>query len=139
VNALEFFVDGLPVPQGSKSAWVNKRTGRAVIHDDTAKSLKPWRAVVRDLAADAWGDREPLDEPVVLHLEFGFVRPRSVRRAQMTVKPDLSKLVRAVEDSLTDAGVWRDDCLVVEAHTRKDYAERAGVLVRIETREGAEG
>jgi len=37
--------------------------------------------------------------------------------------PDLSKLVRATEDALTDAGLWRDDAQVVEISAMKYWAD----------------
>jgi crossover junction endodeoxyribonuclease RusA len=48
---------------------------------------------------------------------FSFNRPTSIKRGKRpypSVAPDLSKLIRSTEDALTAAGVWRDDCLVVE-------------------------
>jgi hypothetical protein len=68
-------------------------------------------------------------------MTFVLARPRTVRRPYPSVTPDLSKLVRAVEDALTDAGVWRDDALVVRYHElEKRYAavgEGPGVLISI--------
>jgi crossover junction endodeoxyribonuclease RusA len=39
-------------------------------------------------------------------------------------KPDRTKLLRALEDALTDAGVWRDDTQVVSGDVSKRYATR---------------
>lgn len=36
--------------------------------------------------------------------------------------PDVSKLLRATEDAITDSGLWRDDARVVIAHVEKTYA-----------------
>lgn len=132
VLVAEFVVDGLPVPQGSKSAWVSQAgpKPRAIVHDDNAKVLKPWRALVQAAAA-AVRPALPIEGPVLLVAEFRFVRPKSVRRERPSVKPDLSKLLRAIEDSITDSGLWKDDAQVVTARVEKVYAERAGVLVRI--------
>jgi len=126
---IQFFVDGVPVPQGSKSAWVNGP--RAVMFDDNAKLLKPWRKTVTTTARAAFAGRNPIEGPVFLEARFQFVKPKTVRRGYPSVKPDLSKLLRALEDGITDAGVWRDDALVVTAHVSKIYAERTGVQVRI--------
>lgn len=49
-------------------------------------------------------------------------------------KPDLSKLLRAIEDSLTDAKIWADDSHVVSIHISKLYAEeldQPGVRVHV--------
>lgn len=132
VLVAEFEVDGIPVPQGSKSAWVSQAgpRPRAIMHDDNAKALKPWRALVQAAAA-AVRPTAPIEGPVLLVAEFRFVRPKTVRRDRPSVKPDLSKLLRAIEDSITNAGVWKDDAQVVTARVEKVYAERAGVRVRI--------
>jgi Holliday junction resolvase RusA-like endonuclease len=70
---------------------------------------------------------------VALTVEFYFPRPKGhfgvkgnlLPSAPMrhVVKPDTSKLVRAVEDSLTDAGVWIDDNQVVMIAASKAYAD----------------
>jgi Holliday junction resolvase RusA-like endonuclease len=77
----------------------------------------------------------PLDVPLSVGMVFLIERKKSVRRPYPSVKPDLSKLVRAVEDALTDAKVWRDDALVVRYHELdKVYAaagEEPGVLISI--------
>lgn len=124
----EFVVDGVPVPQGSKSGFV--AGGRAIITDQNAKTLKPWRQTIAAAARDAYtGDR--VEGPVLLVVEFRFLQPKSVRREHPSVKPDLDKLLRALMDGITDSGLWRDDAQVVTAHTSKVYAERAGVHVQV--------
>jgi Holliday junction resolvase RusA-like endonuclease len=124
----EFFVPGLPIPQGSKSARV--QGGRAVIYDDNAKVLKPWRELVTATARAAYSGPR-IEGAVQLECEFRFVRPPSVRRRFMTVKPDVDKLQRALFDGITDAGIWRDDAQVTHPFPSKVYAERPGVQVRI--------
>lgn len=131
---VEFFVPGIPVQQGSKSAFVNRHTGRASVTDQNKAKLRPWRQTVTALAAQEFsGDR--VEGPVLIVAEFRFLRPGSVsarKRPMPSVKPDLDKLARALLDAIGDAGtVWRDDAQVVEAHISKVYAERPGVLVRI--------
>lgn len=127
---VEFFVDGKPAQQGSKSPVM--RGGRPSMFDQNAKRLHPWRAAVTAAALEAWGDRAPIEGGVVLECVFQFERGKTVRRPLPTVYPDLSKLIRAVEDSITVAQVWKDDALVLGyGNTTKVYAERAGVQVRI--------
>lgn len=135
---MSFLVEGTPVPQGSKAAKVLYVGGRAraVLYNDNDKVLKPWRALVSKTAAAAWAGREPLAGPVVLVVEFRFVRPKSVRRTHMTVKPDKDKLERAICDALTTAGVWRDDAQVVVSRSEKKYAESAGAFVQVGVIEG---
>ena len=119
-RSLEIWVDGTPIPQGSKTGYV--RGGRAVLVDAN-KKLKPWRAAVRAAAEDAIRDAgwEILDEPCRVHLMFTMPRPKRPRWGVPAVKPDLDKLARAVFDALTDAGVWCDDSRVVSMEVTKTY------------------
>lgn len=133
----EFTVDGVPVPQGSKTGFVLPAKGdarvRAIVADQNAKTLKPWRQAVAAAARDAYaGDR--VEGAVLLVVEFRFVRPRSVSvksRPFPTVKPDIDKLERSLLDGITDSGLWRDDAQVVQVSKSKVYAERPGVHVQV--------
>ena len=70
---------------------------------------------------------------VALFAEFYFPRPKGhfgkagnllpSAPTRHVTKPDCSKLVRAIEDSLTDAGVWVDDNQVVTIAAAKHYAD----------------
>lgn len=131
--AVEFFVPGTPVQQGSKTAYVVGK--RAVVTDQNAKVLKPWRALVAAAAREAYGPFERMEGPVVVTVEFRFLRPKSVKREHPSVKPDADKLLRSLLDSVTDSGIWRDDAQVVEVHAKKVYSPIAGMQVGIEEME----
>lgn len=135
---LSFFVPGIPVPQGSQRSFIIRpKYGkpRAGLVED-AKGLKPWRAQVayfaqqamRDANAPGWFSREPL----VLAVTFRLPRPTALPRriTQHVRKPDLSKMVRAVEDALT-AVVWGDDAQIVRHETEKVYDGRAGAQIEV--------
>ena len=132
----EFLVEGIPVPQGSKTARIIKtpKGSIASLYNDNDKVLKPWRKHITAIAAAFATER--LEGPIGVELEFRFVRPKTVTRDHMTVKPDVDKLQRALFDGITDAGVWRDDSQVVSVAADKVYAATAGVHVRIYTIEG---
>lgn len=145
-------VNGDPVSQG------NHRTNRHGATYETTKGHQAWRDSVtwqaRAMLARERGDHgAELDRiaagvPVTVAMVFLLPRPRghygTGRNASQTRpsappcptgKPDLSKLVRAVEDALTVARVWRDDAQVVSANVAKIWAsegEPPGVLVEIE-------
>jgi Holliday junction resolvase RusA-like endonuclease len=121
-RTLNGIVYGLPVPQGSKSATV--RGGRAVMFEDN-KSTHRWRRlIVRTVAADI--DVAPrFFGPVTIAVTFTFPRPRSAPRRVVwpatRSSGDLDKLLRALFDALTTAGVWEDDARVVGVTARKVY------------------
>jgi Holliday junction resolvase RusA-like endonuclease len=128
-EVLRLFVEGTPIPQGSKTAYVVGK--RAVIVDANKDALKPWRDRIRAAAEVHFRGPRLEDVAVVVIAEFRMPRPKSVKRIYPHVKPDVDKLLRAVLDALTDAGVWKDDGQVVSATPSKVYSDRPGVLVRV--------
>lgn len=139
-----FFVAGLPAPQGSKFAAV--RGDRAYVVDVNVKKLKAWRSLVTSNARELV---EPGGEhlPAAVLLVFTLPRPKyhygtgrnadtikdRYEELQMTNKPDIDKLARAVLDGLTDAGnVFRDDSQVNKLVAIKTYGETPGCLIEIE-------
>ena len=128
---LDYFVPGQPIPQGSKTAAVI--SGRAVMFDAN-KKLKAWRQAVTEatnleLTRLRWTGYEPGDALVVV-LHFQLERPKTVKRLEPTVKPDLDKLVRAVLDGITDARAWNDDSQVIAVWATKSYGV-PGVEIRV--------
>jgi crossover junction endodeoxyribonuclease RusA len=139
-------VYGSPAPQGSKKFMGKTKLGRGILLEASDKTT-PWRADVMTAARgvlDELGRPAPMDGPIIARMVFSFARPPSVKRAKRpfpSVYPDLSKLIRATEDALTAAGVWRDDALVCEyTRTAKVYCnedpealDRPGALIVVMT------
>lgn len=123
---LSFFVPGIPVSQGSKRAFVVK--GKPVLAE-SAKGLGEWRSRVALAARQAmrkaypsgdwWWKKEPLN----LTARFIFPRPPSIpkKRKEHVVRPDLSKVLRAIEDAMTGI-VFGDDAQLVTVGVSKIYA-----------------
>jgi len=157
---LELWVPGVPVQQGSKNAIpmgrragprfipITRADGMPIVNltDTNADKLKPWRSHVTGMALDAWGSRPALDEPVCVHIEFVFPRLKSHygtgKNAAVlkpnapiykTSSPDKDKLERAINDALTDAGVWKDDALVCDGGSRKVYGNKTGARIWVQT------
>jgi Holliday junction resolvase RusA-like endonuclease len=90
---------------------------------ESSKYLPEWRSAVMlaaNVALNASMDVSPFTEPVKLEVEFFLERPAKSKYADRPGgKPDLDHLVRAVGDSLTQAGVLADDSLIVEIVARK--------------------
>jgi Holliday junction resolvase RusA-like endonuclease len=129
VEQLRFHVDGVPVPQGSKTGFV---VGKRAVLVDANKALKPWRATVRDAAETALAGRSGFTDAVFVLLDFYMPRGKTVRRLRPSTKPDIDKLIRAVFDALTDSGVLADDGLVVSVHAQQFYADdKPGVDVKV--------
>jgi Holliday junction resolvase RusA-like endonuclease len=139
----DLYVPGRPVPQGSKTAFINKSTGRPVIVDKDMR-LPQWRMKMTAAAIEKQAEYMhtapnlafPLAGPIGIRVIFTMERPKShfgTGKNANTVKasspvfpdvmPDIDKLLRAVFDALTDARVWVDDAQVVWCQTTKVYAD----------------
>lgn len=130
----KFVVYGEPAPQGSKKfvGMVEGKRGQQIPRlVESSKLLPKWRKEVTKQAMIAWRN-PPLDQPLVVIMTFTLPKPTSAPKTRTTWpdrKPDVSKLARAVEDSLTDAGVFADDARIVDLIARKRYPnEGAGAL-----------
>lgn len=143
MSRFTLFVPGRPVPQGSKTAFISKSTGRPVVVDKDQR-LPRWRAAITSAAIEYQAElmhTQPtlyaglpweggIGVKVVFVLErpkghFGTGKNASAVKASApdhpATMPDLDKLLRAVFDALTDAQVWRDDGQVVWCQTEKVY------------------
>lgn len=127
-ETFDFVVLGYAEPEGSTRAFHIKKLNRTVVTHQNQKGLDAWRTRVateaqRALEATPW----TMDGTSAYGIEVAFLfpRPESVkwwRRRHCTVKPDIDKLVRAVNDALTGIA-WNDDSQVVRCVVDKDYAD----------------
>jgi Holliday junction resolvase RusA-like endonuclease len=137
-------VFGTPAPQGSKRAFAVRGkggapTGRVAVIESSHDRVKSWRQAVIDAANDdpPFGTFAQVPgTPLAVEMVFFLARPAShygTGRNAGVVKasaprfpgrtPDLSKLVRATEDALTDCGAWADDAQVVTLEAAKRWAD----------------
>jgi Holliday junction resolvase RusA-like endonuclease len=139
-DTIEVFVPGQPVPQGSKTAFVSKSTGRPVVVDKDVR-LPQWRMKITAHCIDQV-QRSPMIHHVPLvgavgaRITFRMPRPQAhygTGKNSHLLKPsapkypakmpDLDKLLRAVFDGITDAQLWEDDGQVVNVSTMKLYED----------------
>ena len=115
-------VYGVPKPQGSKRYVGHSKKDHAIMIE-SCKELPNWREAVKWAAIGQFkGERPVLPGALRVRMVFTLPRPAAAKkRAYPHTKPDLSKLVRATEDALTDAGVWEDDARVVGTLSEKRY------------------
>jgi Holliday junction resolvase RusA-like endonuclease len=132
--ALDITVVGTPKPQGSHRAFINQKTGRAIVTDDNTKT-KTWKQDVRAAAIDALSGRSPAEGPVEVTIAFALPRPgyhfgsgrnagvlKTTAPMYVDKKPDIDKLVRSTLDALTEARVFKDDAQVAALNVVKGYA-----------------
>jgi crossover junction endodeoxyribonuclease RusA len=115
---IQVFAPGIPQPQGSKNAF---RRGNKIVLVEANKNLPAWRRLVTEKLEAANYSCQPLTGAVSLDVMFFMPRPKTVKRELPTVPPDLDKLIRAINDSATDAGIIEDDSQVVEIVAYKVY------------------
>lgn len=136
-GVVRFVVPGVAEPQGSTRGFLVR--GRVRITSDNRK-LKSWRLDAILCAQEALRGRPPVAGPVSVRLVFDFPRPQGhfgkrgllpSAPAQKVTKPDLDKLVRAVLDALTQAGVVRDDSQVVSLFARKTFGAGGQTAVEV--------
>jgi Holliday junction resolvase RusA-like endonuclease len=139
VDSISFFVPGVPKPGGSKTAFYNKKLGRAMIVD-ACKGNKDWKTAVKFAAAEAMQGEELFAGPVEVRMQFFMPRikahytPKGALRPAAplyhTGKPDVLKLARSTEDAMTGV-VWRDDSSNVAVRFEKYYDEKPGAHITV--------
>lgn len=135
---LDFKVLGLPQPQGSK-----RHVGRGIILESN-KKLRPWRELVTYEAFHVKPNDWPTNLAYTVNVGFLFPRPKghygtgkNADRVKpsapfhKTTMPDVDKCIRAILDSCTDAGIWKDDSQVVTVCGGKRYGESAFASIKI--------
>lgn len=143
---ISFTVLGIAAPQGSMRAFVGKKTGRAFMTSDNKRTM-PWRQDVAACAERACAVAPklwPITGACEMQVVFCLPRPmghhgkKGLRKSAPPFpekKPDLSKLIRAVEDALTGI-VYDDDARIVRHDAKKTYADDGQVphaYVRVTT------
>jgi Holliday junction resolvase RusA-like endonuclease len=141
MSPVEFVVLVRPQPAGSKRAFP-RRGGGVIVTDDNPRA-KSWQQEIRTVAMGAMQDESPFIHPIELFCRFVLARPlghfgtgrnagsvRGSAPTYPTVKPDVTKLIRAVEDAMTGI-VYRDDSQIVSQRAFKVYGdpERVEIVV----------
>jgi Holliday junction resolvase RusA-like endonuclease len=146
-EAVVIEVLGTPAPKGSGRAMM---VGGRAVHVPSgsgvnARKLRSWDTAVREAAAACIGlaTAPPfIGVPLRVTIVFRLTRPAGHWGARglkpkappyPTTKPDLSKLVRSTEDTLTGI-VFDDDSRIVSEVLDKVYAEpgREGATITVE-------
>ena len=128
---ITFDVIGRPAPQGSKKSIGNNR------FVESSKFLPAWRKAVRVAAEEAviasmWAR---VSGPVELEVMFYLDRPSSISKTQRPypiVPPDVDKLLRGVQDSLSGV-IYEDDAQIIRCLAWKVYADTRvpGAFIRV--------
>lgn len=138
MQKLMFEIPGSPIGQGRpKFSTIN---GHAKAYDP--EKSRNYKAYVRLLATQAMKESgfTMIEGPCCLSIDAYFEVPKSkskkFREAALsgleypTKKPDLSNIVKGIEDALNGLA-YKDDALIVRLHTVKLYSEIPRVEVSL--------
>lgn len=133
-----FTVYGEPATGGSKIPGRSKN-GKLYVRDDNPRAGE-WKDRVGQVAGELMQGRELFMGPLILKVDFYRPRPRShyTSKGALTrsapsypvTKPDLTKLIRPLEDSLRGI-VFKDDSQICETIATKGYGDKARVDVKV--------
>lgn len=110
-----------PVAKGRPRFW----NGRAV----TPKKTRDFEKLIKTLAKQEYR-ADPLEGPLSMHVVFYIKRPKTVKREFPTIRPDLTNMVKSLEDSLNGV-VYIDDSQIVDMSIHKRYSDQAQIIVTI--------
>jgi Holliday junction resolvase RusA-like endonuclease len=120
-----FFVPGMPITQGHKTAGVNPHTGKAFMRETGGSRLKLWRHAINDEARKV-AEGFPIDGPVAIELFFWLPKPKTAPKRKRTypIKRglDVDTAARAALDAITGVLIT-DDARVIRLLVEKDYGE----------------
>ena len=137
IEVARLTIPGHPVGK-QRVRVVRSRAGFPVAY--TPAKTKNYETLVRELFIIKYPAFTPLDEPVEIDMEISIAIPKSAskkRQRQMeagliwpTTRPDMSNVVKAVEDALNGVA-YRDDSLIVRGVTEKKYSWTPRVEITI--------
>lgn len=129
---IRFTIPGMPIPKGRPrlSKWGTY----------TPKRTKEYEAHVAECWDAEHGERQPMNGPVHIKLEFMFEPPKSANkrdrlamlenRLPCTNPSDLDNLVKSVADAI-NGRAYVDDRQIVELSASKEWAEQACCVVEL--------
>lgn len=133
-SAANFFVEGLPAPQGSKIPIT--RAGKTVLIE-ASKGFLPWRNAVKRAAMQERNRNFTFfEQAITVTMVFVMPKPPNTKyKDHPAGKPDLDKLVRNTCDGLVQGNLLKDDQFIVHLDATKRWAidgEPTGCWVRID-------
>lgn len=126
---LNFIVPGEPVAQPRHRV---RRIGkRSMLYLPSKHPVHGYKAAIWAAFVAVAGKWKTIAGPVQLSVYCRFEMPKSWSKKKRSEsqgilhgsKPDADNVLKAVEDALTDCGVWNDDAQVASAFISKRWSE----------------
>lgn len=125
---LKFFMPMIPPTTTHQMKKVSVKNGKPVFYEP--EEVKAARAkLMAYLGPYAPGTR--FTYGVELYTMWCFPKGKHGDGEYRITKPDTDNLQKLLKDCMTDAGFWKDDCLVAREVTEKFWAEVPGIYIRI--------
>ena len=131
-----FTIPGKAVPQGrGRAARIHTKTGREFVKVMDESKSRNWKAYIKYLAAHEM-QRSNFEgfssiSPLRMRVMVVMVRPKKPKNPHWPiVKPDVSNIIKGIEDALNGL-VYPDDSQLVEIAIRKQYGDLAETHVQI--------
>jgi Holliday junction resolvase RusA-like endonuclease len=127
----------------SEAKILKTRDGRFFVGKGRNSKIRSWCSAFA-MQAKRHLPPTPHMGPLSLLIAFYFEPPISVKKklkleageaVPMTVRPDCSNLVKALEDTLTKCGFWHDDSQIFCLRVDKYHSVQSGVYVSYTTHE----
>ena len=125
----QLFVEGIPKAQPHP-----RMTAKGHVYNPA--SADAWKDVIK---ASFLSCRKPMiTSPVHLKVNFFMKKPGNLKIEEgedipYVKKPDTDNLLKALMDSATEVGVWKDDALVFKTTAGKYYAsKKTGAQIIVE-------
>jgi Holliday junction resolvase RusA-like endonuclease len=126
---MEFFMAMVPPTVTHQEKQVHVVNGKPVFYET------PELITARQKLMDHLARHTPAVKymgPVELVTKWCFPKGRHQNGEYRTTKPDTDNLQKLLKDCMTNAGFWKDDCLVCREITEKFWADIPGIYIRIE-------
>lgn len=133
---LELTIEGVPATQRPRI----KRGGRGLFN---VPAVKAWKKKITDAAffamLEAGNDQFPIPAGVPVRLDMNAYLPwakgtpkyKAYTIGDHTQKPDISNILKHLEDALSDAGVWTDDAQIDTMTAQKFRCPRGEEYVAV--------
>lgn len=109
-----------PDPSGRLASWKGRVEGAFLgLSRPEKRRMRSWRR-----------DRLALE----IGMQIRLPKARTSKLEQPTKVPDWDNLAKGIQDALTDAGAWKDDCYIVRAQVLKCWATEQsppGATIRV--------
>ena len=129
--SIELYFDVLGEPIGQPRHRVSTIGGRARTYLPKSHPVNGYKAAIKAAFIAKASKWKTITGPVHLAVYLQFEMPKSWSKKKRSEsqgilhgsKPDADNVLKAVEDALTDCGVWNDDAQVASAFISKRRSE----------------